>query len=151
MKNRYHFPVCIIPACFILMTVIVFLSPVSCGTAANKQQELWGKTGWIDGDTYRVKASGTADRKKWKNENSARDEAKRIAVYEARRKIINELGSGKIESSNIAASLMNEFLKEIEPSIRGGRIVAERYIDSFTCEIVFEIRKEGLKKRYDSF
>ena len=135
-----------------LMIIMTAAILCGCATSVEKGGDVWSRTGWIDDNTYRVRADGTSKLvPKGTNTEAVKEDARKNAVMNARIKIINEFGSGKIESSNIAASLMDEFIKEIGPALKEGKVIAERFTPDYKCEIIFEIRHEGLRKRYESF
>lgn len=135
-----------------LMIIITAAILCGCGTSGKKGSDVWSRTGWIDGNTYRVMAAGRSNLAvKATNVEAVKEDARRNAVMNARIKIINDFQTGKLDSSNIAGSLMNEFIKEIQPGLKEGKIIAERFTPDYTCEIIFEIRHEGLRERYESF
>ena len=125
---------------------------VSCKSGSLFQDDIWEKQGWIDDDTYRIKAAGTPKRS-FTGVLQLKESAKAAAVLMAQYEIIRNFkphlnescaGINSYESPRFALS------KDIEKIIKDGKIVAEKYDKEYNCEIIYEARAKDFKKLVES-
>ncbi len=111
------------------------------------------REGWVDKDTFRVVAVGTpieSIKDRDRRRIIAREKAIRMAQYLIMEKfkgarIEGASGMSDVETTGMAVA------KEFNAVLKGGYIVEETYNDKDECEIVYEVRSPGLKKKVFSF
>ena len=145
---------------FILGMLLMMLtapsaSLLSCRSGQTKsflQKDIWETSGWVDGDTYRMKSTGVPKpglthpaQKKGTAKESAILNAQ-YYIIEKFRPAINEscASMSNYESSSIAVS------KEITGIIKGGSVIADRYNEDYSCEIIYEVKSPDLKRKVES-
>ncbi|MCL2155084.1 MAG: hypothetical protein FWH53_05410 [Leptospirales bacterium] len=112
-----------------------------------------GKTykteGWIDDDTYRIAAAGVPN-SKLSNQVQRRESAKRAAILNAQYQVLEKFkgssiegaaGMSDFESSGIAIA------QEVSGVVKGGSVVSATYDDDDNCEVIYEVKAKGLKKK----
>lgn len=121
---------------------------VSCKSGTLFQDEIWEKHGWIDNDTYLIKASGEAQ-KNLKDVRMFQESAKRNAILNAQYMIKEKFQPQPMASCGGMGSYDISLEKEIQGIIKGGSVKAVRYKD-LTCEIIYEVRAKDLRKKVQS-
>ncbi|MCL1911901.1 MAG: hypothetical protein FWG13_06825 [Leptospirales bacterium] len=108
--------------------------------------------GWIDDDTYRTAAIGVP-KKGLTSQLQRKATAKEAAKMAAQFAILEKFKGAKVEG----AAGMQDFeltgiavAKEVEGIVKGGSVVSEKYNDDDECEIIYEVRAKGLKKKVQS-
>ncbi len=141
----------------LIMTMGMAFSFISCAGGSLGGQvkgESFKTEGWINEDTYRTTAVGSPGQR-WKTRskmiqrNAAKEAARLLAVNNVLKKFKGEKieaasGMANFEMTGIAVS------SEVEGSVRGGSIIKETYDDENNCEIVYEVKAKGLKKKVRS-
>ncbi len=112
------------------------------------------KTGWIDDDTFRIKAKGAAspeinDTDKRKNEslNNAISNAQK-STYDIFLTYYQENSGMGIQGYG---NRKYEFMSYIRQIIATGKPVNIQYDSSQNCEILYEIKQDRLKKKVIEF
>ena len=112
-----------------------------------------GKTykaeGWIDDDTYRIAAAGVPN-SKLSNKVQRRESSKRAAILNAQYQVLEKFKGSTIEG----AAGMSDFestgiaiAQEVGGVVKGGSVVSATYDDDDNCEIIYEVKAKGLKKK----
>jgi hypothetical protein len=112
-----------------------------------------GKTykteGWIDEDTYRIAAAGVPN-SKLSNKVQRRESAKRAAILNAQYQVLEKFKGSTIEG----AAGMSDFestgiaiAQEVNGVVKGGSVTQATYDDDDNCEIIYEVKAKGLKKK----
>lgn len=124
---------------------------VSCSSGKNifrTQKDIWKTTGWVDGDTYRIAAQGMP-KQGLTNVTQKKGYARDAAILNAQKAIIekftyrvNESCAGMSDYSASGIALA----KELGACIKGGSVIAIKYDEEFNCEIIYEVKRKGLKK-----
>jgi len=121
---------------------------VSCKSGTLVQDTIWEKQGWIDSDTYRIKASGEPQ-KNIKDITMIQESAKRNAVLNAQYMIREEFKPQPMAACGGIGSYDFALNYEIQGIIKGGSVKAVRYKD-LICEIIYEVRAKDLRKKVQS-
>lgn len=125
---------------------------VSCRTGLNitpVQKDIWQTEGWVDEDTYRILASADPAKGQTKPElrkKTARERARLNAQYN----IIEKFKPHKIEACGGMAEFdpsARSISMELTGIVKGGSIILERYDEEQNCEIIYEVKARGLKKK----
>jgi ribosomal protein S20 len=121
---------------FLIITAFMFScaggQKVDTKTAVTKKAEKETVLGWVDNDTYTVKAQG-------KNIEKAKDKA----INKIFREIVNVRVLNKSPYSDIK-NIMAEFKQPIE----NGKVISEKQIQD-GVEINFQIYEKDLKKKFE--
>lgn len=133
-------------------SIMLFISCASGGIGGSIKGETTKTEGWIDEDTFRVSAKASApDRftKKIQRENAATDAATILAQCKIIEKFVGAQVKGvtgvhDFENSGQAAA------KEISAMIAGGSVLSQTCDDEQNCEVVYEVKAKGLKKKVTS-
>jgi len=105
--------------------------------------------GWIDANTYRIAAAGVPT-KTLTNKVQRRESAKRAAILNAQYQVLEKFKGSKIEG---AAGMSNfemtgmAVAQEIKGVVKGGSVRRVTYDDDDNCEIIYEVKAKGLKKK----
>ncbi len=104
---------------------------------------------WVDDNTYRLASAGVAN-SKLKNKVQRRESAKRAAILNAQYQVLEKFKGSKIEG----AAGMSDFestgiaiAQEIQGTVKGGSVVSATYDEEDNCEIIYEVKAKGLKKK----
>ncbi len=126
---------------------------VSCKSGEKKivQKDIWQTDGWVDEDTCRIYAAGTP-RQGLTNKIQRKGSAKESAVLIARKGLMERFKPVRIEScAGMADYGYYEYSfaesEELNAVIKGGAVVAEKFDDQDNCEIIYEVKSRGLKKK----
>jgi hypothetical protein len=136
----------------LLVSAGALVAFVSCG-GPKIGGTLEGKTyvteGWVDDDTFRIAAAGVA-KKDLTNIVQRRESSKRAAILNAQYQVIEKFKGSKIEG----ASGMENFemtgiavAQELKAITKGGSVAKVTWDDDQNCEIIYEVRAKGLKKK----
>jgi len=113
------------------------------------QGETFKNEGWINDDTYRIAASGVSN-SKLTNKIQRRESAKRAAILNAQYQVLEKFKGSTIEG----AAGMSDFestgiaiAQEVSGMVKGGSVVTATYDDEDNCEIIYEVKAKGLKKK----
>ena len=106
-------------------------------------------TGWCNNDTYRGRGEQPANNKYSDTETrikKARIGAIIMAQYNIKSKLEYEF---RIEGCTGMPSTEEEIqsFKEVEDSIRNGRVIAERFDSNGFYSVIYEVRLKNLKKK----
>jgi len=113
------------------------------------QGETFTSEGWIDDNTYRTTAVGVA-KKTLTNKTQRRATAKRAAILAAQYQVLEKFKGSKIEGAagvSDAESTGFAIAQEVSGMVKGGSVVKETYNEDDDCEIVYEVKAKGLKKK----
>ena len=134
------------------------LTMVSCKSGNEKQvvvNDVWSMTGWIDADTYRVRADGVLD-KPVAGDEKKKKSVRKAAMLNAQKAITDEFERGFKEamSSGITIDCYEStgifIAQEVRALVKSGKVITERYAPDFSsCEIIYEVKGRYLKKKVD--
>jgi hypothetical protein len=134
---------------FAMGLMITFTSCAGGKLGGTVQGETFTSEGWIDDDTYRTTAVGIA-KKTLTNKTQRRASAKTAAKLAAQYAVLEKFKGSKIEG----AAGMSDFestgiaiAQEVSGMVKGGSVVKETYNEEDDCEIVYEVKAKGLKKK----
>lgn len=140
-------------AVIILLSAFI-LPTLDCTSSVIVDRRASGKKtveGWIDGDTFQVIALGVPLRKA-RGKEKRRASARQMAVIMAQKTMIDKFYGYSLQAGGIVHNAPKKnFRKEFTDVIKGGTVIHERYDDDDNCEIIYQIRSTGLKKRLDYF
>lgn len=105
--------------------------------------------GWIDDDTFRLASMGTPT-KTLTNKVARKESAKRAAILNAQYQVLEKFKGSKIEG----AAGMKDFettgiaiAQEVQGVVKGGSVRKTTYDAEDNCEIIYEVKATGLKKK----
>ena len=143
----------------VLMVLALALPVAFISCASSKKAGMGGEIkgesfqteGWIDEDTFRITETGSpGERFKAKDTVIQKKAAKEVALISAQCRIVEKFTGVKIEG----AAGMKDFelsgsaaAKEFAGTITGGSIIKTTYDDDNNCEIVYEVKAKGLKRK----
>ncbi len=137
-------------ASFVLM-VGVTLTLSSCGSKLGGmvKGDSYRTEGWINQDTYRLTAEGVANRK-LRNKVARRASAERSAIMNAKYKVLEKFKGSKVEGAAGMSDFENTGMavaEEVQGYIKGGSVVKKTFDEEDNCEIIYEVKAKGLKKK----
>lgn len=141
----------------IVLTVGVVFALTSCGGSkigGQVEGKSYKTEGWIDPDTYRLTTTGCPGKLgEGKPQTLKRKFSREAARLDAQRLVLAKFKGEKVE----AAAGMKDFevsgvalAAEVEGTVKGGSIIKETYQEDDCCEIVYEVKAKGLKKKVQS-
>ncbi|MCP4138300.1 MAG: hypothetical protein GY754_45480 [bacterium] len=140
-------------AVMMLLASVLFAGPFckSTGKPGQVETKEMKTDGWVDENTFRVTAVGRAQQR-YTNIIQRRESAKRDAILNAQSIIHDKFNPPPIRLEGAAAmayyEITGSFLsQECRGAIRGGAVIKERYDKDHNCEIVYEVKMKGLKKK----
>jgi len=105
--------------------------------------------GWIDENTYRVEAEGDVN-SKLTNKVQRRESSKIAAILNAQYQVLEKFKGSLIER----AADMSDFestgsaiAQEVLEYIKNGSVVSATWDEEDNCEIIYEVKAQGLKKK----
>jgi len=107
------------------------------------------KEGWCDKNTYRIFAKAEAN-KKIKDIGKRKESARWGAVLNAQYLILEKFKGARIEGTGISVFIDPKEIaagKELIGYVKNGTVIAEKYDEEQTCEIVYEVHGTDLKKK----
>ena len=137
---------------------ILLFAPIGCKSSAGGGTQLKGEVeeyvseGWLDDDTFQVRALG-APNPNAKGFVRRRTQAKEAALLMAQKRVVELMvgsvikGASGAESGEATGVVVT---KELEGVIKGGQIVRERYDENDNCEIIYRIHRKGLRKMVEA-
>lgn len=140
----------------IVLSLFIF---VSCFLTTQQgpqlSEQISGKSfvseGWADDDTFRVIAVGIP-KAGLENKMKRKITSREAALTMAQRNILNRFRGASITSKseiNEGETGSLKVTRELKGVITGGHIIKETYDEEDNCEIIYEIRSTGLKKRIE--
>ena len=129
----------------------------SCGGGGNKlggtvEGEKFKTEQWVDENTYRIAAAGVSN-SKLSNKIQRRESAKRAAILNAQYQVLEKFKGSSIEG----AAGMSDFestgiaiAQEVSGIVKGGSVVSATYDEEDNCEIIYEVKAKGLKKKVEA-
>ncbi len=105
--------------------------------------------GWIDDNTYRLAAAGVS-KSTLKNKVARRESAKRAAILNAQYQVLEKFKGSKIEGAAGMSDFENTGIaiaQEVSGIVKGGSVVSATYDEEDNCEIIYEVKAKGLKKK----
>ena len=137
----------------LILVLGVAFSFTSCGGSNKLGGQVEGKTykteGWIGNDTYRLASSAMATRT-LTNKIARRESSKRAAILNAQYQILEKFKGSRIEG---AAGMSNfemtgmAVAQEVQGVVKGGSVRQVTYDAQDNCEIIYEVKAKGLKKK----
>ena len=131
------------------LILLVSLSFIACSSQKYKKYS----EGWIDDNTYRVKVIGIP-RARLAEQHLRRATSKEYALIMAQKKILNSFFEARIGTECAACHygpIRKAISKEFSSLVRSGSIIHETYDKDDNCEIVYELKSEGLKNQVYDF
>ena len=128
------------------------LTFTSCGggkIGGQVEGQTFKTEGWIDDDTYRLAASGVP-KSTLKNKVARRESAKRAAILNAQYQVLEKFKGSKIEGAAGMSDFENTGIaiaQEVSGIVKGGSVVSATYDEEDNCEIIYEVKAKGLKKK----
>jgi len=125
---------------------------ISCKSGSVSDSEKTKKLkseGWIDDNTFRITASGPP-RKTVSNPVALKASARESAILMAQKMIIEKFRGARIQSCSGMADFELTgvaFVREFNEIIKNGKIIVIKWDDDSNCEILYEVKALGLKKR----
>ena len=104
---------------------------------------------WVDENTYRIAASG-APKATLKNKIQRRESAKRAATMNAKYQVLEKFKGSKVEGAAGTSDFENTGMaiaEEVEGFINGGSVISATYDEDDNCEVIYEVKAKGLKKK----
>ena len=108
---------------------------------------------WVDDNTYRIAAQGVP-KAGLTNKVQRRGTAKEAATIMAQKAVIEKFKGAKLEGASGVKDLESAGIaiaKEFDGVVKGGSVIKSTYDDQDNCEVIYEVKSKGLKKRLDSF
>jgi hypothetical protein len=105
--------------------------------------------GWVDDNTFRIAAAGVP-KKNITNIIQRKETAKRAATLNAMYQIIEKFCGSKIEG---AAGMEDYELtgiavsQELKATLRAGSVKKSTWDEEQNCEVIYEVKATGLKKK----
>ncbi len=106
-------------------------------------------TGWVDGDTFRVRSEALS-RRQSEERQLRRADSKRLAVQQAQDSVIEKFVRDRVKHAtkvldprSTGVAITNEF----GGVVKKGDIMREKYDERDACEIIYEVKSPDLKKR----
>jgi len=141
----------------VVVSVGVIFALTSCGGSklgGQVEGQSFKTEGWINNDTYRITSTGCPGKLgEGKPQTLKRKFSREAARLDAQRLVLAKFKGERIE----AAAGMKDFevsgvalAAEVEGTVKGGSIIKETYGDDDCCEIVYEVKSKGLKKKVQS-
>lgn len=135
----------------LLLTVGLVFS--ACGGSNKIGGTVKGQTfkteGWLNENTFRLAAAG-APKRTLTNKVARRESAKRAAILNAQYQVLEKFKGAKLEG----ASGMSDFemtgiaiAQEVQGVVKGGSVQSVTYDAEDNCEIIYEVKARGLKKK----
>ncbi len=158
------FPTKRLPGCLLIISVIVTLfamlqgcrSTLSSPTYAPPESVLQNGV-WIDDDTFRITAFG-APLRELTDRKQRRASSKAASCKMAQRMIIEKFAEHLRLGARVAGTVrwdysgLNKAIrKEFGETVNRGEIINYIFEEDISCEIVYEVKEKGLKKRLQSF
>ena len=137
-----------------LMTLVLAMGLVftSCGggkIGGTVEGQTFKNEKWVDNNTFQLAASGVA-KSSLKNKVQRRESAKRAAILNAQYQVLEKFKGSKIEG----AAGMSDFestgiaiAQEIQGVVKGGSVKSATFDEEDNCEIIYEVKAKGLKKK----
>src|SRR4030067_128115 len=136
----------------LILSAGALIALTSCGgpkIGGPVEGETFTTEGWVDDDTFRLAAAGIA-KKDLKNIIQRKEASKRAAILNAQYQVIEKFKGSKIEG----ASGMENFemtgiavAQELKAVAKGGSVKKVTWDDEQNCEVIYEVRAKGLKKK----
>lgn len=107
--------------------------------------------GWLNDDTYRVVAIGIP-KQSIENKMKRKITSKEAAITMAQRNILSRFRGATITSKseiNEGETTSLKITRELKGVLQGGQVLKETYDEEDNCEIIYEIRSVGLRKRIE--
>jgi len=124
----------------------------SCGgktIGGQVEGEKFNTENWVDENTYRLAASG-APKATLKNKVQRRESAKRAAILNAQYQVLEKFKGSKIEGAAGMSDFENTGIaiaQEIQGEVKGGSVVSATFDEEDNCEVIYEVKAKGLKKK----
>lgn len=119
---------------------------VSCRTGSAVNNEIWLKEGWIDNSTYRILATGKAE-KRFSSIDLKKASAKRNAVINAQYQMLERFKPPTKAACADYEMPDYQVIREINVLVKSGTVKSERYNADYSCEIVYEVKAAGFKQK----
>ncbi len=137
----------------IALVLTVGIAFSACGGGSKVGGTVKGETfkteGWADENTFRIAAAG-APKRTLTNKVARRESAKRAAILNAQYQVLEKFKGAKLEG----ATGMSDFemtgiaiAQEVQGVVKGGSVFKVTYDAEDNCEIVYEVKAKGLKKK----
>ncbi len=136
----------------VVLSAVLAMTLSSCGGSrigGTVEGQSYKTEGWIDENTYRIAAAGVPKRT-LTNKIQRRESAKRAAILNAQYQVLEKFKGSKIEG----AAGMSDFemtgmavAQEVQGVVKGGSVTKVTYDAEDNCEIIYEVKANGLKKK----
>jgi hypothetical protein len=139
----------------VIFSMAAFFVFTACGggkIGGTVEGESFVSEGWIDDNTYRLTGVGVPMRG-YTGKTQRRQTARRAAILSAQYSVLEKFTGGRLEG----AAGMKDFestgtavAQEVAGVIKGGSVVKETYNEEDDCEVIYEVKAKGLKKKVQS-
>jgi len=134
-----------------LLVVGISFSLTSCGSriGGTVEGDSYTTEGWINENTYRLAAVGVPNRK-LTNIVARKASAKRAAILNAQYQVLEKFKGSKIEGAAGMSDFENTGIaiaQEVNGIVKGGSVKKVTYDKDQNCEIIYEVKAKGLKKK----
>ena len=137
----------------ISMILIAGIAFTACGGSSKVGGTVKGEKfkteGWVNENTFRLAAAG-APKRTLTNKIARRESAKRAAILNAQYQVLEKFKGAKLEG----ATGMSDFemtgiaiAQEVQGIVKGGSVQSVTYDAEDNCEIIYEVKARGLKKK----
>jgi hypothetical protein len=138
----------------LVLTMGTTFAFTSCGGGdkfgGQVQGESFTTERWVDDNTFQLAASGVAN-SKLKDKTARRESAKRAAILNAQYQVLEKFKGSKIEGAAGMSDFENTGIaiaQEIQGVVKGGSVKKSTFDpDTDACEIIYEVKAKGLKKK----
>jgi len=132
-----------------LVVTVAFASCVGGGIGGTVKGKTYKNEGWVDENTFRIAAAGVPTRT-LTNKVQRKESAKRAAILNAQYQVLEKFKGAKIEGaagmSNFETTGM-AVAQEVKGIVKGGSVYSITYDAEDNCEIIYEVKARGLKKK----
>ncbi len=137
----------------LLLTIgLAFTSCAGGGLGGTIKGESFKSEGWVDDNTFRVIGTG-APKDGLTNKVQRKGTAKEAAIIVAQKAMVEKFVGARIDAAAGMADYKSTGIavaKEFSGTIKGGSVVKETYDEEENCEVVYELKAKGLKKKVEA-
>jgi len=137
----------------LVLTMGLAFAFTSCGAGkigGQVEGDSFATERWVDDNTFQLAASGVAN-SKLKDKTARRESAKRAAILNAQYQVLEKFKGSKIEGAAGMSDFENTGIaiaQEVEGVVKGGSVKKATFDpDTDACEIIYEVKAKGLKKK----
>ncbi|MCP4138298.1 MAG: hypothetical protein GY754_45470 [bacterium] len=138
-------------AVLMLLASVLITGPLATTACRSGQVETKEMitNGWVDEDTFRVTSMGAANQS-LTNIVQRKQTAKEAALLNAQYTVLEKFKGSRLEGAAGMAEVNVTglaYAREYAEIVKSGRIIKISYDKDHNCEIVYEVKSKGLKKK----